>query len=55
MKRASADFWKAIAFICVAFAGYELWINLRLRAVNDDVVEACAPALAVSGEIVAAR
>ena len=43
MKR-SDGFWKAIAFVCVAFAAYELLINLQLRAVNDDVVESCAPA-----------
>lgn len=24
-----------------AFGGYELWLNLHLRALHDDVMEAC--------------
>ena len=37
----SNEFWKAIALICVAFAGYETWINFHLRAVNNAVAQAC--------------
>lgn len=34
----SKDFWKAIALICIAFAAYEVWLNLHLRALNDACV-----------------
>lgn len=56
MKRDRSEFWFAIALICASFAAYELWLNLHLRAVNDDVVAACAPVHVMGGgEIVAAR
>jgi hypothetical protein len=38
----TSPFLVAIAAIFAAFAGYELWLNLHLRAVNDTVIEACA-------------
>lgn len=37
----SPSFWRAIALVMLAFAGYELWLNLHLRAVNDDVLSVC--------------
>jgi hypothetical protein len=37
----SKHFYLAISLVMVAFAGYELWLNLHLRHVNNVVVEAC--------------
>ena len=34
-------FWICTTAIFAAFAGYELWLNLNLRAVNDDVLAVC--------------
>ena len=35
-------FWICTTAIFAAFAGYELWLNLNLRAVNDDVLAVCS-------------
>jgi hypothetical protein len=38
----TSPFLAALAAIFAAFAGYDFWLNLHLRAVNDTVIEACA-------------
>lgn len=55
MKRDRSEFWFAITLVFASFAAYELWLNLHLRAMNDDVVAACAPLVVDSGGIVASR
>ena len=35
-------FWICTTAIFAAFAGYELWLNLNLRAVNDGVLAVCS-------------
>ena len=34
-------FWICTTAIFAAFAGYELWLNLNLRAMNDGVLAVC--------------
>ena len=37
----SKPFLIALVLIFAAFAGYEVWLNLHLRMVNNTVVSAC--------------
>jgi hypothetical protein len=37
----SRTFFAALALIFAAFAGFELYLNLSLRSLNDDVLESC--------------